>query len=122
MLTEIESFVNWLRRRNPVARTWRDYRTDLFQFAAVTEDCSPGEVTFHDVDRFVAVQVARGFQPATINRRLAAITAFYTFLADEDPTLVCPVLPQSPQLARASAPAPARPGGRAGQVLCRRRR
>lgn len=31
--------------------------------------------------------------PATINRRLAAITSFYTFLADEDPDLVCPVLP-----------------------------
>lgn len=25
MLTEIEAFVNWLRRRSPQARTWRDY-------------------------------------------------------------------------------------------------
>jgi len=93
MLTEIETFVNWLRRRNPAARTWRDYRTDLFQLAAITGDCPPGKVTFHDVDRFVADQTNKRFQPATINRRLAAITAFYTFLADEDPTLVCPVLP-----------------------------
>lgn len=93
MLTEIESFVNWLRRRNPPARTWRDYRTDLFQFAAVTGDGPPGTVTFHDVDHFVAAQTNKGFQPSTVNRRLAAITAFYTFLADEDPTLVCPVLP-----------------------------
>jgi site-specific recombinase XerD len=93
MLTEIECFVNWLRRRNPNAHTWRDYRIDLTQFAAVAGDRPPGEVTFRDVDRFVAAQVAHGFQPATVNRRLAAITSFYTFLADEDPALVCPVLP-----------------------------
>jgi site-specific recombinase XerD len=51
-------------------------------------------VTFHDLDRFVSQQAARGFKPATINRRLAAITALYTFLSDEDPALVCPVLPR----------------------------
>jgi len=93
MLAEIESFVNWVRRRNPAARTWRDYGYDLAQFAAVVGDVPPATVTFHAVDRFVTQQVARGYQPATINRRLAAITALYTFLADDDPTLVCPVLP-----------------------------
>jgi site-specific recombinase XerD len=97
MLTEIDTFVNWLRRRNPAARTWRDYRGDLTQFAAVAGDRPPIEVTFRDVDRFVAAQVARGFQPATVNRRLAAITSFYTFLADEDPKLVCPVFPHRHQ-------------------------
>jgi site-specific recombinase XerD len=93
MLVEIDRFVNWLRRRNPEARTWRDYRYDLKQFAATVSDRPPGLVTFHDVDRFVSQQAARGFKPATINRRLAAITALYTFLADEDPALICPVLP-----------------------------
>jgi site-specific recombinase XerD len=93
MLTEIERFVNWLRRRNPSAHTWRDYRIDLTQFAAVAGDRPPVEVTFRDVDRFVAAQVARGFQPATVNRRLAAIASFYTFLAADDPALACPVLP-----------------------------
>lgn len=93
MLTEVEYFVNWLRRRNPHSRTWRDYRGDLQQFTAVVGDRPPEAVTFYDVDRFVAEQVGRGLQPPTVNRRLAAITAFYTFLADEDPELVCPVLP-----------------------------
>jgi site-specific recombinase XerD len=93
MLVEIDRFVNWLRRRNPEARTWRDYRYDLKQFTATVGDRPPGSVTFHDVDRFVSQQAARGFKPATINRHLAAITALYTFLADEDPALVCPVLP-----------------------------
>ena len=34
MLSEIDQFVNWVRRRNPGARTWRDYGYDLRQFAA----------------------------------------------------------------------------------------
>ena len=68
MLTEIERFVNWLRRRNPNAHTWRDYRSDLKQFAAVVGDRPPEAVTFHDVDRFVAEQVGRGLQPPTVNR------------------------------------------------------
>ena len=93
MLTEIETFVNWLRRRNPHSRTWRDYRNDLLHFTALAGDRPPGAITFRDVDRFVTTQANQDFQPATINRRLAAITAFYTFLADEDPALVCPVLP-----------------------------
>jgi len=93
MLAEIESFVNWLRRRNPQARTWRDYGYDLRQFAAAVGARPPESVTFHDVDRFVTEQAAKGYRPGTINRRLAAIMSFYTFLADDDPALVCPVLP-----------------------------
>jgi len=93
MLAEIEQFVNWLHRRNPEARTWRDYRYDLQRFAAITEDRPPNAITFHDVDRFVTDQAAHGFKPTTINRRLAAIRALYSFLADDDPALICPVLP-----------------------------
>jgi site-specific recombinase XerD len=93
MLTEIDRFVNWVRRRNPDARPWRDYHYDLQQFVATVGDRPPSAITLHDVDRFVTQQAAQGLKPATINRRLAAITSFYTFLADEDPTLVCPVLP-----------------------------
>lgn len=93
MLNEIECFVNWLHRRNSEARTWRDYAYDLKQFVATVGDQAPGAVTFHDVDRFVLQQVTRGLKPCTINRRLAAIQAFYAFLADDDPALVCPVLP-----------------------------
>jgi site-specific recombinase XerD len=93
MLKQIEQFVNWVRRRNPQARTWRDYRSDLSQFVAIVGDRSPQAITFHDVDRFVIAQGEQGFKAATINRRLAAIISLYTFLSDEEPTLVCPVLP-----------------------------
>ncbi len=92
MLAEIDRFINWTRRRNPDARTWRDYHYDLKQFTQVVGDPPPAAVTFHDVDRFIIQQAERGFQPATINRRLATIASLFTFLADEDPALVCPVL------------------------------
>lgn len=93
MLRDIDRFVNWVRRRNPQARTWRDYGYDLKQFVAVVGDHPPNAITFQDVDRFVTQQAAQGFKPATINRRLAAIESLYTFLTDEDPDLTCPVLP-----------------------------
>jgi len=41
MLSQIEDFVNWMHRRNPAARAWRDYSFDLAQFAAVVGDRSP---------------------------------------------------------------------------------
>ena len=94
MLDEIDRFINWIHRRNSAARTWRDYQYDLKQFAIVVGDKPPGSITFHDVDQFVIQQAARGMGPATINRRLAAVLALYTFLADEDPALICPVLPR----------------------------
>jgi integrase/recombinase XerD len=94
MLSQIEEFVNWVRRRNPSARTWRDYGYDLHSFTAVVGDRPPDEITFRDVDRFVSLLAERGCQPATINRRLAAILALYAFLSDEDSELVCPVIPR----------------------------
>lgn len=92
MLAEIEQFVNWVRRRNPQARTWRDYRYDLQRFADLVGDQSPSAITFHDVDRFISLQASKGLKPTTINRRLAAIISLYAFLSDDDPDLGCPVL------------------------------
>ena len=91
MLSEIEGFVNWTRRRNPETRTWRDYGYDLYQFARSMNDVEPGKVRFSDVDRFVCEQLNRGYKATTINRRLGAILSFYLFLADTDSALVCPV-------------------------------
>jgi len=94
MLAEIERFVNWTRRRNPEAHTWRDYRCDLKFFVEVIGDRPPGEISFRDIDRFIAQQSEKGFKPSTINRRLASVISLYAFLAPEDETLVCPVLPK----------------------------
>ena len=91
MLADVERFVNWTRRRSPGARTWKDYGYDLRFFAQVVGDRPPNEITFHDIDRFVAVQSERGFKASTINRRLASVVAFYAFLSPEDDALECPV-------------------------------
>lgn len=93
MLSEIQQFVNWIHRRNSEARTWKDYSYDLQQFASLVGDIPPEKATYTDVDRFINRQLERGFKPATINRRLIAIQSFYSYLCDELPTLVCPVIP-----------------------------
>ena len=49
------------------------------------DERSPKEISFHDIDRFISLQVSRGYKPTTINRRLAAIMAFFAYLSDEDP-------------------------------------
>ena len=92
MLSEVERFVNWTRRRSPEARTWKDYGYDLRFFIEVVGDRTPKEITFRDIDHFVAVQSEKGFKPSTINRRLAAVISLYGFLATEDDELACPVI------------------------------
>ena len=64
MFAEIRQFVNWARRRNPAAHTWRDYRCDLEQFAGAAGEKLLAEVTYKDVDRIVKAQVDRGLKPA----------------------------------------------------------
>ena len=93
MLEEITQFVNWIRRRNPQAHTWRDYLCDLQQFTAVIGHRPLSEITFKDIDTFIADQAERGLKASTINRRVTAVHSLYTFLADEQPDLICPVLP-----------------------------
>lgn len=92
MLAEIERFVNWVRRRSPAARTWRDYGYDLRLFLEVVGDRPPQDITFRDIDHFIAEQSGKGFTPSTINRRLAAVISLYGFLAADDEELACPVL------------------------------
>ncbi|WP_420627689.1 tyrosine-type recombinase/integrase [Candidatus Leptofilum sp.] len=92
MVNEIHSFVNWVRRRNTQARTWRDYRHVLNRLLTVTGDKPPGDVTIHDIDNFLVMLVERGLQASTINRHLATVIAFYTYLADDNPKIACPVL------------------------------
>ena len=91
MVKEIHAFVNWLRRRNPNARTWRDYRFVLHRLRSVTGDKPPQAVTVQEIDDFVTLLVRQGLQPATINRHLATVISFYNYLAWDDPRIACPV-------------------------------
>jgi site-specific recombinase XerD len=92
MLAEIESFVNWVRRRSPEAHTWRDYRCDLHFFLEAVGDRPLKEITFKDIDHFISIQSGKGFKASTINRRLASVASLYGFFSAEDDELVCPVI------------------------------
>jgi site-specific recombinase XerD len=98
MLTEAKAFVNWLRRTNPQAHTWKDYASDLKLFHQVVGDRPLSEIGVQDVDEFIIHQVERGFKAKTINRRLTTLKALYAFYEYEDPQLVCPVYPSRHQL------------------------
>jgi hypothetical protein len=94
MLPEIERFSKWLRCRSPYATTHIHYTSDVRLFFAWTEK-SPNAITPHDVDGYVAHCRGLGHAAATINRRLAALRAFYRFLdLESDDASANPILPR----------------------------
>jgi site-specific recombinase XerC len=80
MLSEIEQFQKWLRRKAPRSSTPIHYASDLKHFfawvAKPLEEVSP-----KDVDAFIEDCQKAGHAIATINRRLAALCSFYRYLA-----------------------------------------
>ena len=94
MLSEIEQFQKWLRRKAPHSSTPIHYASDLKHFFDWVSK-PPAEVSAQDVDAFIEHCQEAGHAIATINRRLAALCSFYRFLAmmyDNAP--VNPVRPQ----------------------------
>jgi site-specific recombinase XerD len=80
MLSEIEQFQKWLRRKAPHSSTYIHYTSDLELFFAWL--CKPvAEVNVRDVDAFIEHCQEKGHAIATINRRIAALCSFYRFLA-----------------------------------------
>jgi site-specific recombinase XerD len=94
MLTEVQQFSKWLRRKSPHTSTARHYSSDLklfFQWAGKP----PSAVTLRDIDHYIEHCQQAGHAIATVNRRLAAVRSFYHFLEvmdDDAPTN--PVLPR----------------------------
>ncbi len=118
MLSQIDEFVNWVRRRNPQARTWRDYSYDLQQFAQVTGDIPLASVTIRHIDAFIQQQTDHGRKATTRNRRLAAVQALYTYWMDEDTFTRLPHPAPPAPCPRTPTPATPRPGRRPAEVLC----
>lgn len=108
----INAFLAYLADRNYSARTVRAYAFDLLHFARwlVSEGIAPVAVTTDVLLRFLAscrgamlpgrpggnvysIRDGRnaGYAPATINRRLAAISGLYAFRALRDPGLPNPM-------------------------------
>lgn len=80
MLSEIEQFQKWLRRRAPHSSTHVHYTSDLeifFSFCAKPI----AEVAMQDVDAYIEDCQEKGHAIATINRRVAALCSFYRYLA-----------------------------------------
>jgi len=93
MLPELARFNKGLRRRSPHSSTHRHYTNDVdlfFRWSARP----PNQITLRDVDRFIEHCQQAGHASTTINRRLAALRAFYQFLAMEsEDAPLNPVLP-----------------------------
>jgi site-specific recombinase XerD len=87
MKADIERYVRYLERRHPNRSTKKHYASDLNIFHQFVRNKSPREVTVRDIDVFLENQSQRQLKPATINRRLVAISRFFQFLiveAEED--------------------------------------
>ena len=85
MLKEKERFSQYLHRRCGDRSTPKHYLNDLDMFIQQVGAKSAGQVTVADIDHFVDQQADKGLSPATITRRLAALHAFFEYLASEEP-------------------------------------
>lgn len=83
MQVELDRFERYLRNRYPGRSTAKHYLSDLAIFSRFVDDAPPAAVHATHIDAFVASQAAQRLQPATINRRLSAISSFYEFLIGE---------------------------------------
>ncbi len=106
MLSEVERFHKWLRRRHPHTSTPFHYANDLKLFFAWA-DKPPATITVRDIDAYIERCQELDHAISTINRRLTAIRSFYHFLIlemeDPPPNPVVPrrhYIPQGEQLPR----------------------
>ena len=77
MLSQIHEFVNWVRRRSPEARTWKDYGYDLHFFVQVVGDRAP--------DFTLPAQTGAQVSLAGFQGQKAVVLFFYP----KDGTAVC---------------------------------
>ena len=94
MYVEIQKFTRWLRCKSPHSSTHCHYTSDLKLFFTWANK-PPAVIIVSDVDAYIAHCQSRGHAVATINRRLAALSAFYRFLQTHtDEPSSNPVIPR----------------------------
>lgn len=77
-----DRFIQNIRLRYPNSSTGIHYQSDLEQFNCLVGK-APRAVSRTDVTHFVTHQLTEGRSPATVNRRLACLSSFFEYLADE---------------------------------------
>lgn len=94
MQAELAKFKTYLENRYPGRTTTKHYMSDLNIFSQFVENKPPQEINTKQIDEFVQAQSMQGLKPATVNRRLSAISSFYEFLIGEmeDDSLHNPVI------------------------------
>jgi len=75
-------FIQNIGLRYPDSSTMIHYKNDLEQFNRQV-DKVPRAITRVDVTQFITQQLAEGLSPGTVNRRLASLSSFFEFLAEE---------------------------------------
>lgn len=83
MDTAIANFRGYLERRYAGRSTAKHYISDLLIFRQFVGDIHPRDVSVQTVDQFVQSQSQQGLKAATINRRLASLSSFFDFLAEQ---------------------------------------
>jgi len=75
-------FIQDIEIRNEKSSTATHYQNDLEQFGRMI-DKAPRAVTRLEVTQFVTEQLKQELSAATVNRRLASLSSFFEYLADE---------------------------------------
>jgi site-specific recombinase XerD len=83
MQAELARFERYLQNRYPDRSTAKHYMSDLSIWSRFVNNKPPQEIDSSMVAEFVQAQCKQGLCASTINRRLSAISSFYTFLIDE---------------------------------------
>ena len=83
MKTSIVRFKSYLQRRYPERSTAKHYISDLNIFKQFVGQKSAREIKVKTIDAFIQAQQTEMMKPATVNRRLSAISTFFEFLIVE---------------------------------------
>lgn len=78
----MDHFIQYVRIHYPDSSTAFHYESDLKQFGSVINR-APRDIGHTDINEFVTMQLTKNLSATTVNRRLASLSRFFEYLADE---------------------------------------
>jgi site-specific recombinase XerD len=82
----VDPFLTWLENRGRSPHTIRGYASDLREFIPFAEQIGcprPHDLSFREIELYMAMLRERGASPATINRAVSTLSALWIFLRRE---------------------------------------